>query len=377
MHVNGNSNLTKLLSTCNNTRIVKRLITIVGARPQFIKAATLSRAFSKIGINESIIHTGQHFDENMSDIFFDEMEIPLPMYRLDVNGLSHGAMTGRMIEGIETILLKDRPEGVVVYGDTNSTLAGAIAASKLHIPVIHIEAGLRSFNMKMPEEINRILTDRISSVLFCPTQTAASNLQNERFAGYPVKIFTNGDVMYDAALYYAARAENKSEILTRLKLEKFIVATIHRQENTDIQERIEGILQGLNLVNKSIPVVVPLHPRTKQKLEQSSIKPEFTIIPPVGYFDMIMLLKNCEIVITDSGGVQKEAYFFEKYCVTLRDQTEWVELIDNNFNTLVGADPEAIQSACRTFLSRNKKFDLQLYGNGNAAAIAAEEILKL
>ena len=237
---------------------MKKIITIVGARPQFVKAATLSRQFQIAGIQEKIIHTGQHFDANMSDVFFSEMEIPKPAFHLDIHGVSHGAMTGRMLEGIEKILMSEKPDGVLVYGDTNSTLAGALAAAKLHIPVIHVEAGLRSFNMEMPEEINRILTDRISSALFCPTDTAIRNLENEGFAHMPVKIFKNGDVMQDAAMYYAGKAQIKSDILRKTGLRKFILGTIHRQENTDNPENLKNIIAGLTEINKETPVVVPL-----------------------------------------------------------------------------------------------------------------------
>lgn len=356
---------------------MKDILTIVGARPQFIKAATLSRAFAKTGVQEKIIHTGQHFDTNMSDVFFEEMNIPKPSYQLEINGLTHGAMTGRMLEGIESILLKKKPDGVLVYGDTNSTLAGALAASKLRVPVIHVEAGLRSFNMNMPEEINRILTDRISDVLFCPTSTAVGNLKSEGYDNLYVKIYQNGDVMYDAALYYANQAESKSCINRTINKDKYILATIHRQENTDNQIRLVEIIRGLNLLNKSIPVVVPLHPRTKKIIDSLKIIPDFQIIPPVGYFDMIMLLKNCEMVITDSGGVQKEAFFFNKYCITLRDQTEWVELVDNGFNILAGADTTAMISAVEKFQHNPVEFNQNLYGNGNAAEIAASIIYNL
>jgi len=356
---------------------MKKIITIVGARPQFIKAATLSRQFKILGVEELIIHTGQHFDTNMSDVFFDEMEIPKPAYQLEIHNLTHGAMTGRMLEGIEEILLKEKPDGVLVYGDTNSTLAGALAASKLHIPVIHIEAGLRSFNMTMPEEINRILTDRISNVLFCPTATAVNNLKREGFDNLPVQIIKNGDVMQDAAMYYTAKAEQKSKILKRIGLSKFILATIHRQENTDATENLKNIIYGLNEINCEIPVVVPIHPRTRNILAQLNIIPEFKLIDPVGYFDMIMLLKSCQLVITDSGGVQKEAFFFGKHCITLREQTEWIELVENGFNILVGSDSKKLKDAFEFFKTKKSDFSINLYGNGKAAEIAALEIVLL
>ena len=356
---------------------MKKIITVVGARPQFIKAATLSRQFKLLGIEEKIIHTGQHFDANMSEIFFDEMEIPKPAYQLDIHGVSHGAMTGRMLEGIEKILMTEKPDGVLVYGDTNSTLAGALAAAKLHIPVIHVEAGLRSFNMEMPEEINRILTDRISNALFCPTDTAVSNLMREGFDNMPIQIIKNGDVMQDAAMYYADKAQLKSDIIRKAGLNKFVLATIHRQENTDNPENLKNIIEGLNTIHKEIPVVVPMHPRTRNILAQNYQLPDFTIIDPVGYFDMIMLLKSCEMVITDSGGVQKEAFFFAKHCITLREQTEWVELVENGFNLLVGSDIDKLRDAFDFFRTKKSDFSINLYGNGKAAEMAAAEIFKM
>ena len=356
---------------------MKKIITVVGARPQFIKAATLSRQFKLLGIEEKIIHTGQHFDANMSEIFFDEMEIPKPAYQLDIHGVSHGAMTGRMLEGIEKILMTEKPDGVLVYGDTNSTLAGALAAAKLHIPVIHVEAGLRSFNMEMPEEINRILTDRISNALFCPTDTAVNNLMREGFDNMPIQIIKNGDVMQDAAMYYADKAQLKSDIIRKAGLNKFVLATIHRQENTDNPENLKNIIEGLNAIHKEIPVVVPMHPRTRNILAQNYQLPDFTIIDPVGYFDMIMLLKSCEMVITDSGGVQKEAFFFAKHCITLREQTEWVELVDKGFNFLVGSDIDKLRDAFDLFRTKKSDFSINLYGNGKAAEMAAAEIFKM
>ena len=353
---------------------MKRIITIVGARPQFVKAATLSRQFTLCGIEEQIIHTGQHFDANMSEVFFEEMEIPRPAYQLDIHGVSHGAMTGRMLEGIEQILLKEKPEGVLVYGDTNSTLAGALAAVKLHIPVIHVEAGLRSFNMTMPEEINRILTDRISSLLLCPTDTAVQNLKREGFDNYTAQIVKNGDVMQDAAMYYAQKAQEKSQIIGQLGLTDFVLATIHRQENTDNPVKLHDIITGLNLINKEVQMVVPLHPRTRNILQQLNLKPAFTIIDPVGYFDMIMLLKHCKLVVTDSGGVQKEAFFFGRHCITLREQTEWVELVEHGFNRIVGTNTNLLLDAFRYFSNKQSDFGVDLYGKGKAAERAAGEI---
>ena len=355
---------------------MKRIVTIVGARPQFVKAAMVSRQLQVFGVEEIIVHTGQHFDSNMSEIFFQEMEIPKPAYQLDIHGLTHGAMTGRMLEGIEEILLKEKPDAVLVYGDTNSTLAGALAAAKLHIPLIHVEAGLRSFNMQMPEEINRIVTDRISTILFCPTDVAVNNLKREGFDNMPVQIIKNGDVMQDAALFYASKAEKKSNILNYIGLKKFVLATIHRQENTDSPENLKNIIAGLNEINRQTPVVVPIHPRTRNILAQLNIVPKFKLIEPIGYFDMIMLLKNCELVITDSGGVQKEAFFFGKQCITLREETEWVELLENGFNVLVGSDLNKLTEAFESYKTRNSDFSIDLYGNGQAAETIADAIQK-
>lgn len=356
---------------------MRKVVSIVGARPQFIKAATLSRQFRLLGVQESIIHTGQHFEANMSDIFFREMEIPKPAYQLDIHTLSHGAMTGRMIEGVEKALQVEKPDGVVLYGDTNSTLAGALAASKLRIPIVHVEAGLRSFDMTMPEEVNRVLTDRVSSMLFCPTETAVNNLKREGFDHLPAKVVNSGDVMYDAALYYEDKAQLKSDILRRIGgTKKYVLATIHREENADSPEKLRSIIAGLNEIHKQVPVVVPLHPRTRNILAQQYILPNFMIIDPVGYFDMIMLLKNAELVITDSGGVQKEAFFFGKHCITLREQTEWVELVEKGFNVLVGSDSRRLISAFNSFSVQRSDFSANLYGNGHAAKTMAEIIQK-
>lgn len=355
-----------------------KLITIVGARPQFIKAAVVSREIAKSGkIEEIILHTGQHFDKNMSDIFFEEMEIPEPKYNLNINSLSHGAMTGEMLKGVEKICLDENPDFLMVYGDTNSTIAGALAAKKLKIKVIHVEAGLRSFNMEMPEEINRVLTDRISDILFCPTNTAIKNLINEGISSETgFKVIQNGDVMQDAALYYAQKSGLKSNLIKDLQLErgKFALCTIHRQENTDDSYRLKSIIEALNTIQQSQEVVVPLHPRTKKIIELNNLKPRFKIIDPVGYFDMIELLKACNLVLTDSGGLQKEAYFFDKYCITMRDETEWVELVQNNFNKLTGADDKLIIESFNGFLNKPFQKNIELYGGGVASGIIRETL---
>ena len=355
-----------------------KIITVIGARPQFIKAAALSREFSKHkSINEIIIHTGQHFDKNMSDIFFEEMEIPIPKYNLAINNVGHGAMTGRMLEEIEKILLKEKADILLVFGDTNSTLAGALAAKKLHIKVAHVEAGLRSFNMSMPEEINRILTDRISDYLFCPTEVAVSNLIKEGYENIDTIIITSGDVMQDAAMYYSNKSAEKSTIIKQLNIDDFILCTIHRAENTDDPNRLKAIIEALNHTNDTTPIILPLHPRTKKKIEELNIELKVKIIDPVGYFDMIELLKKCRLVVTDSGGLQKEAFFFKKNCVTIRDETEWTELIDNQLNILSKATKSEIINTISNSMTKNSNFNINLYGNGNASKNICTELLKL
>jgi UDP-GlcNAc3NAcA epimerase len=355
-----------------------KILTIIGARPQFIKAAALSRAFLENSeIEEIIVHTGQHFDKNMSDVFFEEMDIPKPKYNLDINSVGHGAMTGRMLEGIEELLLKEKIDVVLVYGDTNSTIAGALAAKKIHIKVVHVEAGLRSFNMQMPEEVNRILTDRISDVLYCPTQTAVDNLKKEGYDNFDIEVVKCGDVMQDAAYFYAEKSEEKSTVIADNKLDNFILCTLHRAENTDDIQRLSAIIDAINEINKQVPVVLPLHPRTRKIIETNNLKLDAKIIDPVGYFDMIEMLKNCEMVMTDSGGLQKEAFFFKKNCVTMRDQTEWIELIENNVNVLAGSDKDKIINEVKRMLTTENNFDIDLYGNGSATKRIAEHIVTL
>jgi len=344
-----------------------KVVTVIGARPQFVKAAVVSRAFQQIeGCKEIIVHTGQHYDANMSDIFFEEMSIPKPTHQLNIHESLHGAMTGKMVMGIETILMDEKPDFLLVYGDTNSTLAGSIAASKLHVPIAHVEAGLRSFNMKMPEEVNRIVTDRLSKHLFCPTETAIQNLKNEGYDNIDCNIHLTGDVMLDAALYY--QQKNNSTVLQTLKVEpnNYFLCTIHRAENTNEVGRLSSIINALNELNKQYKVIVPLHPRTVKYIAEYSLKPEFAIIEPVGYFDMLQLIASAKMILTDSGGLQKEAFFFNKFCVTLRDETEWVELVQNDCNKLVGADGVKILSATQYFLQSNFPQNLSLYGDGKA-----------
>ena len=312
----------------------QKILTVVGARPQFIKAAPVSRALKQSKIEEVLVHTGQHFDPSMSDIFFDELDIPKPHYNLEVNRLGHGAMTGRMLEEIEKIIISEKPKLVLVYGDTNSTLAGALAATKLCVPVAHVEAGLRSFNRLMPEEVNRVLTDHISSYLFCPTQSAVENLNNE---GIHLGVHAVGDVMFDCTLYAARLSEQRSRILESLDLrpKKYALTTIHRAENTDNKERFFELFNWLKCASKERDILIPVHPRTRKLFEALGELPHgFRLIDPVGYLDMHMLLHNAEIVFTDSGGLQKEAYFHRVPCVTLRDETEWVETIDAGWNRL-------------------------------------------
>jgi UDP-GlcNAc3NAcA epimerase len=354
---------------------MKKIVTIVGARPQFIKAAVLSRiiAENKV-IKEVLVHTGQHFDSNMSAVFFDEMQIPKPMYNLGINTLNHGAMTGLMLQKIEEILVKENPDLVVVYGDTNSTLAGALAAKKLHIKVIHIEAGLRSYNMKMPEEINRILTDRISDLLICPTNNAIKNLKLEGFDNFDCKIAQSGDIMKDAVAFYSKIASEKSNIISDLNLKsnKFVLATIHRQENTDSLVNLKAIFKGLENINKKTEVVMPLHPRTKAILEKNNLKYNITFIKPVGYFDMLQLLNHCNLVVTDSGGLQKEAFYNKKTCIIAREETEWVELVENNFGVICGSDSVKIKKAFDALQKANLDFSKPLFGDNVGEKIYTE-----
>jgi len=350
-----------------------KILTILGARPQFIKAGSVSREIAKHNeIEEVIVHTGQHYDANMSDVFFDEMKIPKPNYFLGIGGKSHGAMTGQMIEKIEEVVVKEQPDWIIVYGDTNSTLAGAIVASKLHIKLAHIEAGLRSFNMKMPEEVNRILTDRVSNILFCPTDTAIENLKIEGYENLDLKIVKSGDVMQDGAIFYQNLAVKPSFDIK----DNYILSTIHRAENTDDLDRLTAIISALNEVNKEKQVILPLHPRTKKILETNNIKVQFTVIDPIGYLEMVWLIDNCDLVMTDSGGLQKEAFFFEKSCITLRDETEWVELVKNNFNVLVGADKEKILDVYKNRENIfSNDYTVDLYGGGKASGNIIRELL--
>lgn len=358
---------------------MKKIVTVLGARPQFVKAAVLSRIIAKYDtVEEVIIHTGQHYDTNMSAVFFDEMNIPKPKYNLEINGLSHGAMTGQMLLKIEEVLMKERPDLVVVYGDTNSTLAGALASKKLHIKVAHIEAGLRSFNMKMPEEVNRILTDKLADLLLCPTDTAVENLKNEGIESSSAKIIKCGDIMKDAVSYYSQMSDQNSSIISDLNLREneFVLATIHRQENTDTVDKLKEIFEGLEKIAESKTVVVPLHPRTKAILVQNKLTYNLKIIDPVGYFDMLELLKNCNLVVTDSGGLQKEAFFNKKHCIIVREETEWVELLDHALAKIVGNDKHKMYQAFENYQDSRANFEVNLYGE-NVGEKIYKEILKL
>lgn len=332
-----------------------KVLTIVGARPQFIKAAPVSHALSAAGLHEVLVHTGQHFDALMSDVFFDELDIPKPAHILEVNSLGHGAMTGRMLERLESCMLAEKPDVVLIYGDTNSTIAGALAAAKLHIPIAHVEAGLRSFNRRMPEEINRVVADHLSALLLCPTSTAVENLARE---GIVAGVHAVGDVMYDTALAATERAKTRSRILADLGLapHSYSVATIHRAENTDDLARFAAVVAFLENAARERPVVMPTHPRTRKLMEQIGVSPKgVTLVDPLGYLDMTLLVHHAAGVFTDSGGLQKEAYFHRVPCVTLRDETEWVETIEAGWNRLWQGP------------AHGERRDIADYGDGRAA----------
>jgi len=388
-----------------------KLVTIIGARPQIIKAAALSRAIRNHyadQIQEVIVHTGQHYDDNMSQVFFDELQIPRPDYNLHVGSASHGVQTARMTEGIEDILFKEQPDFIVLYGDTNSTLAGAVAAAKIHVPIVHIEAGLRSFNKAMPEEINRIVCDHCSTLLFTPTKAGLENLRCE---GFPIggvstlraasgtagsttakptidnpKVYHCGDIMYDNSLHFAHIAEEKTDIIQRLELagKPFILATIHRDSNTDHPERLSAIFKALFQLSKECQVVLPLHPRTAKLLKtnlsedlqrQIFDSPSIKLIPPVSFLEMIALERHAQLVTTDSGGVQKEAYFFKKPCIILRPETEWVEIVETGNAILSDADESRIMQAWQHFKNNPPTSFPEIFGDGHAAEFILKQIL--
>lgn len=375
-----------------------RIITVIGARPQIIKAAALSRVILNDfqEIEEIIVHTGQHYDKNMSDVFFAELEIPKPQINLKVGSSSHGAQTALMIEKIEKVMLEYSPNAVVVYGDTNSTLATAVAASKLHVPIVHIESGLRSFNKKMPEEVNRILCDHVSTLLFSPTKSGYNNLLKEGFskeksnnasADFP-NIYHCGDVMYDNSLYFSKLSDENSDIIEKLNVqnEKFILATVHRNDNTDSKIKLKDLFSTFLEITEihQLKIILPLHPRTSKMMEQlldSKLLKKIqesnllTIIDPASFLDMIALEKNAELIITDSGGVQKEAYFFKKPCIILRPQTEWVEIVETKSAVISDTNSKIILEATERFLSNPDLKFPEVFGDGNAASFIAKEML--
>ncbi len=375
-----------------------RIVTVIGARPQIIKAAALSRAIGAHyadRIQEIIVHTGQHYDENMSQVFFDELGIPRPDYNLHVGSASHGLQTARMLEGIEEILIKERPDWLVLYGDTNSTLAGAIAAAKINVPIAHIEAGLRSFKKGMPEELNRVMSDHCSTLLFTPTKAGLENLRRE---GFPIgnegpysidnpRVYHCGDIMYDNSLYFSTLAEERTDILTRLSLSEkpFALATIHRPSNTDRPERLNAIFESILRLSESCTVVLPLHPRT-DKLLKANLEaerrdrvfssPNIKVIPPVSFLEIIALERNARLIMTDSGGVQKEAYFFKKPCIVFRPETEWVEIVETGNVVLTDADEHRITEAWQRFGNGTPLPFPEIFGNGHAAEFMLERLLE-
>ena len=375
-----------------------KLVTIIGARPQIIKAAALSRAIHNHyagQIQEIIVHTGQHYDDNMSKIFFEELQIPRPDYNLHVGSATHGAQTARMTEGIEAILNKERPDFIVLYGDTNSTLAGAVAAAKIHVPIVHIEAGLRSFNKSMPEEINRIVCDHCSTLLFTPTLAGLDNLKREGFpmdndGPYSIdnpKVYHCGDIMYDNSLYFADIAEEKTDIIQHFELadKSYNIATIHRDSNTDQPKRLNAIFNTLLHLSEECQIIMPLHPRTakfmKTNLTESLQKqilicPNIKFLPPLSYLEMTALERNAQLIMTDSGGVQKESYFFKKPCIILRPETEWVEIVQTGNAVLADADESRIMQAWQHFKNNPPTVFPEIFGNGHAAEFMLEQILR-
>lgn len=365
-----------------------KIVTVIGARPQIIKAAALSRAIRENyndRINEVIVHTGQHYDENMSQVFFDELGIPKPHYNLHVGSASHGEQTAKMIEGIEKVLFEEKPDCIVLYGDTNSTLAGAVAASKIHVPVIHIEAGLRSCNKRMPEEINRIVCDHCSTLLFTPTLAGLGNLKRE---GFPTdnegpfsidnpKVFLCGDIMYDNSLHFSTVADQKTDILKRLGLAEkpFVLATLHRDSNTDNPDRLNAILDAFTELSKEITIVLPLHPRTRKKSAHFHAD-NVMVIEPVSFLEMIQLERHARLVLTDSGGVQKESYFFKKPCVILRPETEWVEIVETGAATLADADKAKILETSHRYLQHPPVDFPAIFGDGHAAEFILATLFK-
>jgi UDP-GlcNAc3NAcA epimerase len=358
---------------------MKKVLTVVGARPQFVKAAMLSQALQASGqFVEVIVHTGQHYDPGMSDVFFDQLGIPAPGHALGISGCGHGEMTGRMLCALEPVIIAEAPDIVLVYGDTNSTLAGALTASKLHLPIAHVEAGLRSFNRLMPEEINRVLTDHLSTLLFCPTETSVKNLEAE---GINCGVHRVGDIMFDAALHFGNIAKTSLDTAMRYNLTdgKYVLATIHRQENTDDMLKLARIFESLAMLAREVSVVLPLHPRTRGRLDAMGllnrlVHDRLHIIEPLGYLEMLALEQEASLIVTDSGGVQKEAYFFNVPCLTLRDQTEWVELVDLGWNQLVDVLNADIVDAARRAIGKCGSKSISPYGIGDTAHRIVERL---
>lgn len=375
-----------------------KIVTIIGARPQIIKAAALSRAIREEfqhDIEEVIVHTGQHYDENMSQVFFDELGIPEPDVNLGVGSGSHGVQTARMIEGIEKVLIEEQPDALVIYGDTNSTLAGTVAASKIHVPIVHIESGLRSYKKQMPEEINRILTDHASTLLFTPTKAGLTNLEKEGFRvsepPYHIDnpgVFHCGDIMYDNSLHYASVSDERSNILNELELSpgNFVLGTIHRPSNTDDPENLASIFMALGRISLEKQVILPLHPRTTNKIKGEGYEavrkvldeyPNIRIVPPASFLDIIALEKHCYLTLTDSGGVQKESFFFQRPCIILRDETEWIELVEQGAALLAGSSEERILSAWEHFNDKGGIPETsQIFGDGKAAIFICKTMLE-
>ncbi len=357
-----------------------KVLTVIGARPQFIKAAVVSNALRARNIEEFLVHTGQHFDENMSKVFFVEMGISEPQANLEISGGTHGKMTGEMLVEVEKLVIEQKPDWVLVYGDTNSTLAGSLAASKLNVPCAHVEAGLRSDNRNMPEEINRILTDHASDLLFAPTQTAFNRLLSEGIT--EEKIVRTGDVMLDAARSFEKVAFANSSILSDLNLtgQSFVLSTLHRAENVDDPEILEWIVNGLNETSKEMPIVLPLHPRTKAKLKEfglfEKISSAIKLIPPVGFLDILALQSSSSLILTDSGGMQKEAFFQKKPCVTVRTETEWIELLEGGHNRLAKPKVDSIMEKITDAIEANIDWTIDLYGDGHSSETIADSLLK-
>lgn len=350
-----------------------KILTIVGARPQFVKAAAFSNSVKQFDqIQEIIVHTGQHYDTNMSKVFFDQMSIPKPNYQLKSGGKSNGEMTGYQLGAIEKILIREKPNWVILYGDTNSTLAGAIAASKLNIPIAHIESGLRSFNMQMPEEINRIVTDRLSTLLFCPTQKAFDNLKNEGFQNFNCKIKIVGDIMLDAMKLFSSSAHNENPNITG-----YALCTLHRAENVENIERLNILFQSLNIISRQVQIILPLHPRTKEKIQKEKIyiDQNIKILEPLPYNKFVNYIKNSEFIISDSGGIQKEAYFLNKNCIILREETEWMELVERKNNIIGGVSKDEIIEAFNKRKNLNQDFSSPIYGNGSSSNLILETII--